>query len=963
MRHPFAMTFCSYTSLLVFLLIVLRHFGMLLDLRFPFVRTCLLALMAALCWPLAAHAAPAVALYYGERAGLADFRAFDLVVVDPDHYRQQPLPAWDGTQFYAYASVTEVQPSRAYYADIPVGWKIGRNPAWGSDLIDQSAPGWPEFFATRVIAPLWAQGYRGFFLDTLDSYRLAERFDEQAQQQGLVQLIRGLHQRFPGIRLMLNRGFDIVPQLPGQIEWVAAESLYRRWNAAQRQYEEVPETDRSWLLGQLQQVRERHGLPILVIDYVPPHDRTLARATARKILADGFTPWVSNAELSGVGMGSIEPVTRKVLMIYNAEESPSVNYSVAHRFLQMPLNHLGYTVELRDALEPLPEPILPDRYAGIVLSFSGYLPEGKQAALAAWIERQLAHKVPMAVVGGFGLTPPPGLARKLGLESAARTSAPLEPLPYHAMVGLEAPPPKPGNDVELFLLSAQEKPQATPLVAFRGKSQREQVAAALTSWGGFVLEPYTLVNVPGTEYSRWVIDPFAFLTQALRLPAIPVPDTTTENGRRLLLAHVDGDGFPSLAELPGSPLAAEVLLRDVFMRYRIPQTMSVIEAEVAPHGLYPAQSPQLQAIAKAMFKLPHIEAASHTYSHPFLWDRAVRHGVFKDDGSAAYQLPLPNYRFDLQREIVGSIAYIRDHLVPQGKPVRILQWSGDTAPSTEALKITEEAGLLNINGGDTFITRANPSLTAIGALGIHKAGHLQVYAPITNENIYTNLWKGPFYGFERAIETFELTNAPRRIKPVGIYYHTYSASKPAGLKALHKVYGWALAQPLHPVFTSEFIAKVQDFHGLALAREGEGWRVRGNGALRTLRLPTVLGAAQPERSRGVAGWSEGPEGTYAHLTAGQAWLRAAPMQTPAAPALRDANARITHWDMQAQGGEFQLQGHGPLEFSLHLPSPCQVRAHQRTLAPQSSPTPARTDIRHYRLNDVTARIQIHCPAR
>jgi len=167
---------------------------MLLDLHFPSVRTCLLALMAALCWPLAAHAAPAVALYYGERAGLADFRAFDLVVVDPVHYRQQPLPAWDGTQFYAYASVTEVKPSRAYYADIPVGWKIGRNPAWGSDLIDQSAPGWPEFFATRVIAPLWAQGYRGFFLDTLDSYRLAERFDEQAQQQGLVQLIRGLHQ-------------------------------------------------------------------------------------------------------------------------------------------------------------------------------------------------------------------------------------------------------------------------------------------------------------------------------------------------------------------------------------------------------------------------------------------------------------------------------------------------------------------------------------------------------------------------------------------------------------------------------------------------------------------------------------------------------------------------------------------------------------------------------------------------
>ena len=963
MRHPFAKTFCSYTSLLVFLLIVLRHFGMLLDLRFPFVRTCLLALMAALCWPLAAHAAPAVALYYGEPAGLADFRAFDLVVVDPDHYRQQPLPAWDGTQFYAYASVTEVQPSRTYYADIPVGWKIGRNPAWGSDLIDQSAPGWPEFFATRVIAPLWAQGYRGFFLDTLDSYRLAERFDEQAQQQGLVQLIRGLHQRFPGIRLMLNRGFDIVPQLPGQIEWVAAESLYRRWNATQRQYEEVPEADRNWLLGQLQQVRERHGLPVLVIDYVPPHDRTLARATAQKILADGFTPWVSNAELSGVGMGSIEPVARRILVVYSSAESPALNYSDAHRFLQMPLNHLGYTADYADAQQPLPESVFLDRYAGIVLSFSGYLPETRFRALEQWLLERLDQSMPIALVGSFPMPMPPSrkLAQRWGLMTDTEPHPPLHVDSRHAMLGLETTVPLPSTSHEMPRLTSSTKAQV--LVQVRDGRGQNYVSGALMPWGGYILEPYTFIEIPGSDQYRWVIDPFAFLTQALRLPAIPVPDTTTENGRRLLLAHVDGDGFPSLAELPGSPLAAEVLLRDVFMRYRIPQTMSVIEAEVAPHGLYPAQSPQLQAIAKAMFKLPHIEAASHTYSHPFLWDRAVRHGVFKDDGSAAYQLPLPNYQFDLQREIVGSVAYIRDHLVPQGKPVRILQWSGDTAPSTEALKITEEAGLLNINGGDTFITRANPSLTAIGALGIHKAGHLQVYAPITNENIYTNLWKGPFYGFERAIETFELTNAPRRIKPVGIYYHTYSASKPAGLKALHKVYGWALAQPLHPVFTSEFIAKVQDFHGLALAREGEGWRVRGNGALRTLRLPTVLGAAQPERSRGVAGWSEGPEGTYAHLTGGQAWLRTAPMQTPAAPALHDANARITHWDMQAQGGEFQLQGHGPLEFSLHLPSPCQVRAHQRTLAPQSSPTPARTDIRHFRLNDVTARIQIHCPAR
>jgi hypothetical protein len=91
--------------------------------------------------------------------------------------------------------------------------------------------------------------------------------------------------------------------------------------------------------------------------------------------------------------------------------------------------------------------------------------------------------------------------------------------------------------------------------------------------------------------------------------------------------------------------------------------------------------------------------------------------------------------------------------------------------------------------------------------------------PVTNENIYTNLWHGPFYGFERVIETFEMTDAPRRLKAVDIYYHSYSASKQASLKALHKAYQWALRRKLHPVYGSEYIRKVEDFYEFAIGRD------------------------------------------------------------------------------------------------------------------------------------------------
>lgn len=919
-------------------------------------------LLACCCaWAMTgtALASPAVALYYGSKPPFNDLRVFDIVVVEPDHDIDPKRDTRPGSELYAYVSVAEVQPSRKYFSAIPAAWKMTRNEDWASVVVDQTPAEWPAFFADKVVGPLWQRGYRGFFLDTLDSYRLAKNFDEAAQQAGLVRVIETLHQRFPGIKLILNRGFEIIPRVKDKVQMVAAESLYRGWHAGLRRYQEVPAADREWLLARLKEVRERWKIPVLAIDYVAPHDRKLARETAEKIRQLDFIPWVTDYRLFTVGVGLVEVVPRRVLMLYDSTESPALNYSNAHRFLQMPLNQMGYIVDYADTRKPLPEEIYGDRYAGIATWFSGYLPDADGKALASWLTARIDEGMRLAVVGNFGFAPDRQFSSRLGLRlegEAPRGS--LKVQHQDAMLGFEIAP-NPASQ-PLMPLRLQDK-DAKPLIEVRDAAGRDFVGGAVANWGGFILDPFALVEVPGTEFARWVIDPFAFLKASLDLPPIPVPDITTENGRRLFFSHIDGDGFPSLAELPGSPVSAQVLLTDVLEKYRVPTTMSVIEAETAAHGLFPKLSPQLEDIARKMFRLPHVEIASHSFSHPYLWDQRVRHGKFKVSGEEEYHLPVPGYQFNLEREITGSLNYIRDRLAPPGKPVNIMLWSGDTAPSPETLAYVEAQGYLNMNGGDTSITRTNPSLTAVGAHGIQKNGHLQIYAPITNENIYTNLWRGPFYGFERVIESFEMTELPRRLKPVNIYYHTYSASKKAGLVALDRVFAWASKQPLHPVFGSEYIRKVQDFHRIGMARDGAGWRVRGDGELRTLRLPAELGAPDLTNARQVAGFNPSFEGLYVHLTGGDAWFatgQTAAQQT--LPYLHSANARLMKWAVDGKKIEFSLRGHEPLKFVLANALSCRVSVKGKPLTPVKNQAAQQEGLTEYQLPHVSETIQLSC---
>lgn len=178
---------------------------------------------------------------------------------------------------------------------------MGNNAEWESHIINQTAQGWPDFFINTIAMPLWKRGFKGFFLDTLDSYQRVSNTDEQ--RKGLSNVINRLKSQFPEAKLILNRGFEIMSSVHGAANMVAFESLYSGWNQGQKKYVPVSQEDRNWLLARSDEVKNIYSLPVLAIDYYPPGNITWANEVAKKIQEHDIIPYVTDPGLQTVGIG------------------------------------------------------------------------------------------------------------------------------------------------------------------------------------------------------------------------------------------------------------------------------------------------------------------------------------------------------------------------------------------------------------------------------------------------------------------------------------------------------------------------------------------------------------------------------------------------------------------------------------------------------------------------------------
>ena len=872
---------------------------------------------------IAKSAPNSVAFWYAAAPPLGELTQFDWVVFEPEHITPSDVRfvVDQGSQPFAYLSIGELDDHQAQFSQdlLKDVADETRNVGWNSHVMDLTSSGWRNHILARV-GEFEKRGYSGLFLDTLDSFTLLAEDRRPEQREALLTLIRELHQRFPRMQLFLNRGFEVLPDLEQGVAAVAVESIYSGWDARSQVYRPVPEEDRTWITNQLQQVRER-GIPVVAIDYLPPHRRDEARELARRLVAEDYVPYIGTPDLDTLGVSSIEVLPRRIAVLYDPREG-TLSRSGGFRSLGGLLEYMGYRVDYLAADDSLSPASMTGLYAGaIIWMTSGVPPAG--AKFNKWILGRLDEGIPLAFFQDLPVEDAAILDR-LGLQNNGNQPIlGLKVLSHDPKLVGEFEAPLVVRSRGLSGIGLQSGSEGAALVLV-DSSGREHTPVVTASWGGMALAPYVFEGEGGTR--RWIVDPFAFLQRALQLAPLPAPDVTTENGRRIATVHIDGDGFPSRAEVPGTPYAGTIVLNEFIKPYPLLHSVSFIEGEIGPKGMYPYLTNELEPLAQRILSHKRVEPATHTFSHPFFW-QAERESQ-REDFQANYglKMPIPGYdKTDFEREVIGSRDYINSRLAPANKPVKMIFWSGDAIPDAATVKLAYDAGMLNVNGGETRLTHSDSSVTGLHPLLRPTAGGLHVFAPITNENLYTNLWQGPYYGFRDVMETFDLTETPRRLRGLHLYYHFYSGTKPAAIKMMGDIYRYMLGQDPISLWMSDYLLRVHGLHTASLARTVDGaWQIRSLQELRTVRLDPSLGWPDLLASKGVAGVRDLPQGRYVHLSDNRALLALQP-ERDTAPALEQANVPLTAWRyLDAQRVEFSFAGEFPIAFSVRSASSCHL---------------------------------------
>ena len=603
--------------------------------------------------------------------------------------------------------------------------------------------------------------------------------------------------------------------------------------------------------------------------------------------------------LPQAGHANCAAVPRAVIALYDGSREVDPRDSRLHRHAELPLNHLGYHLLYVDIsggpdaaeIERLLRQLEGMPVAATLSWFNEDLPA--PVAFAGWAHsfRDSCGNRPRTVIlGETGLPAGSGAEAERAYLSAAGIVA----RGGEITMGVTATLSRASDIPEGFEADFAAVPGkydhlvASDVADWLVRSEKDGVAvdlAVIGPGGGYAHET-ALMAPDGRGGALWRLDPFDFFARALGRGAAPVPDATTETGRRIYFSTVNGEGWtgplPTGAFGETPQLAAEVVEESFILPYPdLPVTVAIATGDLDPVTARDAAG-RSRAVAERLAVLPQVDLGTLGRSMVHRWSafdpRESVPPAEPADLTALQRLgaviALPGSQgpsdrrhddapFDLPAEIAGAAKAIGD-LSPRDAPP-MLVWSGDARPFAEAVRVAADAALPAIGGGGGFVEPLFPSVATLGPLTAPVGDRLQVLAALADDRDLAHA--EPVSGLRNLFVTLAATETPRRLKPFHLSYTARAASSFDNRMAVRSLLDIAQSGSYRAIPARDYVALIGGWAGIEILPEGErSWRIRNRGRLQTLRLDAASAISLDlDRSEGVLGARRLGEALYVAL--------------------------------------------------------------------------------------------------
>jgi len=233
-------------------------------------------------------------VYYGPALAARDFKPYDLIVLNSVSRAPIDELLREKKMVLGYINLCELERGDPWVAKIEEKLRLEETQdGWAVDIRSQV---WQKLILDEIAPMILHQGFTGFFLDQPDiSIALESKFP--GMKEALVSLVHSLRARYPKMKIMFNRGYEVLPQVGDVIDYELAETLYTIQEGSK--FVIRPKSEYEWQLDHLYAAKKKFPhIELFSLEYWDPLDHEEIRKIYEIESTAGFRPYVATIELN-----------------------------------------------------------------------------------------------------------------------------------------------------------------------------------------------------------------------------------------------------------------------------------------------------------------------------------------------------------------------------------------------------------------------------------------------------------------------------------------------------------------------------------------------------------------------------------------------------------------------------------------------------------------------------------------